>query len=141
MSRARHNAKHRASGGKATAYAGGDSNVMKEAHERKRGGRTEHQEGEGEHAKHRADKRARGGKAHERKHGGRMAHHGDGHTSHHEHGAMHAKPHGHHPGRKRGGGVGANLTPLSTAARISEVTKGEAKEDEPKNPKGEPKNP
>jgi hypothetical protein len=55
---------------------------MKEAHERKRGGKVM---GEGEEPKHRADKRARGGSV---------------------------------PGRKRGGGVGANLTPLSTAARI-----------------------
>lgn len=139
MSRSRH--KHRASGGSATAYAGGDSNVMKEAKERKRGGHVKHhQEVEGEHAKHRGDKRARGGKMehhehgkhHERKHGGRMPMHGDGHTAHHEHGERHAKPH-HTPGRKRGGGVGANLTPLSTAANIKEVTKGEMKEDEPKN--------
>lgn len=97
MSRSRHKA--RAAGGKVMTYAGGDSNVMKEAHERKRGGKVEHEKGEGEAPKHRADKRARGGAA---------------------------------PGRKRGGGVGANLTPLSTAARIKEVTKGEMKEDSPK---------
>lgn len=79
MSRARH--KGRARGG-VVAYSGGESNVMKEAHERKRGGKVM---GEGDEPKHRADKRARGGGV---------------------------------PGRKRGGGVGANLTPLSTAARI-----------------------
>lgn len=138
MSRSRH--MKRAAGGKAVAYSGGDSNVMKEAHERKRGGKVHH-EGEGEEPKHRMDKRARGGKVHHhkkeheaegRKHGGKMEHHGDGHTSHHEHGKMHAKPH-HAPGRKRGGGIGANLTPLSTAARIKEVTKGEYAEDTPKN--------
>lgn len=31
-------------------------------------------------------------------------------------------------GRKRGGGVGANLTPLSTAAKVSQITKGETPE-------------
>ncbi len=31
-------------------------------------------------------------------------------------------------GRKRGGGVGANLTPLSTAAKVKEITKGEQPE-------------
>lgn len=98
MSRARHKEmKERAAGGKVVAYSGGDSNVMKEAHERKRGGKVHHVEGEKPH--HRADKRARGG--------GVSA-----------------------PGRKRGGGIGANLTPLSTAARIKEVTKGEQKEGE-----------
>ena len=87
MSRAR----HRAKGGsvKETVYAGAGSNVLKEAEERKRGGKVMH--GEGEMPKHRADKRARGGGV----------------------------------GRKRGGGVGANLMPLSTAAKIKEVTKGE----------------
>jgi hypothetical protein len=33
------------------------------------------------------------------------------------------------PGRKRGGGIGANLTPLSTAARVKHVTKGEEPEE------------
>lgn len=87
MSRAR----HRAAGGsvKQTVYAGEGSNVLKEAAERKRGGKVS--EGEGEMPKARADKRARGGGV----------------------------------GRKRGGGVGANLTPLSTAAKVKEITKGE----------------
>ena len=87
MSRARHK---RAMGGKATVYAGEGSNVLKEAEERKRGGRIEHMEGEGEKAKERHDrpKRAKGG-------------------------------------RVKGEGVGANLTPLSTAAKIKEVTKSE----------------
>jgi hypothetical protein len=126
----------RASRGKATVYAGEGSNVLKEAHERKRGGKVEHH-GEGEKGKRRHDRkeRARGGhvshregsayeEAHEsaaerkreaaegRKRGGGMKHHA--------------------PGRKRGGGIGANLTPLSTAARIKEVTKGEQAEDSPK---------
>ena len=121
MSRARHEAKKKASGGKAVAYNAADSNVMKEAHERKKGGRVHHH-GEGEEAKHRSDRK-------ERKHGGGVHH--SGHPKHHADGgvAHHKKMHHHTPGRKRGGGVGANLTPLSTAARIKEVTKGESSED------------
>lgn len=88
MSRSRHKA--RASGG-AVAYSGGDSNVMKEAKERKRGGGVS---GEGEKAKARMDhkKRATGGAV--------------------------------TPGRKRGGSVGSNLHPLSTAAKTTKI-KGE----------------
>ena len=89
MSRSRHKA--RAKGGR-TVYAGAGSNVLKEADERKRGGKVM---GEGDKPKHKGDRRARGG-----------------HIS--------------APGRKRGGGIGANLTPLSTAARTTKVTKGEA---------------
>lgn len=109
MSRARHKEMKRASGGRAVAYAGGDSNVMKEAHERKRGGKVEHH-GEGEMAKERHDmkKRARGGKME------------------HEKGKHHP---GHHKGRARGGKIGANRMPLSTAANIKEITKGESAED------------
>ena len=105
MSRLKH--KKRASGGKADVYAGGDSNVLKEAMERKRGGKVEHMEGEGEMAKERHDrpKRAKGGKA-----------------EHHE-------KHLAKGGRVKGEGVGANRTPLSTAAKISEVTPGEQAED------------
>lgn len=91
MSRARH--MKRASGG-AVAYAGGSSNVMKEAHERKRGGRVHHAEGEEHKGKH--DRRARGGSV----------------------GAAAA------PGRKRGGGIGSDKRPLSSAATISHI-KGE----------------
>ena len=117
MSRARHKAK----GGKAVAYNAADSNVMKEAHERKKGGRVHHH-GEGEEAKHRSDRK-------ERKHGGGVHH--SGHPKHHADGGVehHKKMHHGTPGRKRGGGIGANLTPLSTAARIKEVTKGESSED------------
>lgn len=86
MSRARHKA--RADGGKVTTYAGGDSNVMKEAKERKKGGGVT---GEGDAPKLRADVKTRG--------------------------------------RARGGGIGANLKPLSTAANIKKVTKGEVSED------------
>ena len=112
MSRARHT--KRAMGGKATVYAGEGSNVLKEAEERKRGGRIEHMEGEGEKAKGRHDRpaRKRGGKVEheELKHGGKAEHH---------------EKHRAKGGRIRGEGVGANLTPLSTAAKIREVTKGE----------------
>ena len=105
MSRLKH--KKRAAGGKADVYAGADSNVLKEAMERKRGGKVEHMEGEGEMAKERHDrpKRAKGGKA-----------------EHHE-------KHRAKGGRVKGEGVGANRTPLSTAAKISEVTPGEQAED------------
>lgn len=113
MSRARHK---RAMGGatKADVYAGEGSNVLKEAMERKRGGKVEHMEGEGEHAKERHDrpKRARGGRMEPevRKHGGK------------------AEKHRAKGGRVKGEGVGANLTPLSTAAKIKEVTPGEQAE-------------
>lgn len=86
--------RHRAMGGsvKETVYAGEGSNVLREAKERKKGGKV--MSGEGEMPKPRADKRARGGAV----------------------------------GRKRGGGVGANLTPLSTAAKTSQITPGETPE-------------
>lgn len=86
MSRAR----HRARGGstKAVAYSGGDSNVMKEAHERKRGGKVHH--GEGEMPK-----------------------------------ARHDRP---HRGRARGGRIGADKAPLTTAAKVKHVTPGEEPE-------------
>jgi hypothetical protein len=81
MSRAR----HRASGGKVSKYNAQDSNVMKEAEEKKKGGRV----------------------------------HGEGSSS---------KPRSDRPGRKRGGRIGANLMPLSTAAKVTHVTKGEGPE-------------
>jgi hypothetical protein len=130
MSRSRH--MKRARGGRdyqnefsrGTVYAGAGSNVLKEAEERKRGGKVD---GEGEKGKHRADKRARGGKAerkeerkeHERKRGGKVEHEKERKAG----GAV-------SPGRKRGGGIGANLTPLSTAARFKEAVKGEQSEDQ-----------
>ena len=118
MSRSRHMKRAKGGAVKETVYAGEGSNVLKEAEERKRGGKVH---GEGEKGKHRADKRARGGHV-----SGHPKHHADGGEAHHAH--MHSKT----PGRKRGGGIGANLTPLSTAARIKEVTKGESSEDEGK---------
>ena len=108
MSRARHKM-NKGGSVKPDVYAGEGSNVLKEAMERKRGGKVEHMEGEGEKPKHRKDhaERKRGGKAEHEKHRAKG-------------------------GRVKGEGVGANLTPLSTAARIREVTKGEEPEDSPK---------
>ena len=123
MSRARHEERKRAKGGKVAVYAGEGSNVLKEAHERKRGGRVHHGEGEAAKERHDHKKRARGGKvkhesaAEERAEDG-MKH--GGHVKHHP---------GHHKGRARGGKVGSNRMPLSTAANIKEVTKGESAED------------
>lgn len=138
MSRARHHEHKRARGGstKPVWEAGGGTNAAKEAEEKtegehlKKGGRVHH--GEGEHPKHRADKRKRGGKVekmevHEtmkRAHGGEVHHEVKEKSMKHHHG-MHV------PGRKMGGGVGANRTPLSTAATIKKVVKGEENEGEP----------
>ena len=82
MSRARH--MKRAEGGKVVAYNAADSNVMKEARERKRGGRVH--EGEGEKAHHRMDKKK----------------------------------------RARGGAVGADKRPLSSAANFKKLPMEEA---------------
>lgn len=122
-------------------------------HKRKHGG---HVEGEGEALKHGAHKRARGGKvghhhavAHEghspghHAHGGHVSgprHHHSEHAEekhHHDvkHHSMAHKEHAHGshiPGRKRGGGIGANRMPLSTAANIKEVVPGERGEDQDK---------
>ena len=116
MSRARHMKKAAGGGVKPVVFAGEGSENLKEARERKKGGRIHHEEGEGEHAKHRADhkKRARGGKV-----DGHPKHHADGGVAHHAH--MHK--------RASGGRIGANRMPLSTAATIKEVTKGEQSED------------
>lgn len=128
MSRARHKRhEERAAGGKVVAYTAGDSNVMKEAHERKRGGRVHH--GEGEEGKHHAGKRKRGGKVeamghghhhhehaslhgtHHRKHGGKVEH-----EKHDEHGHEHE-----HKKRARGGAVGSDKRPLSSAANVKRL--------------------
>ena len=97
MSRARHKM-NKGGGVKPVWNAGGEQNAAKEALERKRGGKVEHMEGEGEKPKHRHDRaeRKRGGKAEHEKHRAKG-------------------------GRVKGEGVGANLTPLSTAARIKEA--------------------
>jgi hypothetical protein len=121
MSRARH--KHRASGGKLSSKpefeAGGESNAAKEAEERKHGGKVKHH-GEGEKSKHRGDKaprRARGGKVSHEPH-----HEVKSHSMKHHHGM-------HIPGRKRGGGIGSNLHPLTTAAKVTHITPGEQPEE------------
>lgn len=96
---AKHHKKHREDGGKVEpsvheeAYAGGGSNVEKEAEEKKHGGKVRHH----------------------RKHGG----HVDG-------------DHGHRrmdrPGRKRGGSVGADMHPLSSAAKVKDADGHKAEE-------------
>lgn len=126
MSRARHK---RAEGGRLSSEpkwnAGGTQNAAKEAEEKKRGGKVHH--AEGEHAKHRADKRKRGGHVEkheeERKHGGGVHHEGVGMLKHVKKHSMA------HKGRARGGRIGANLMPLSTAARVKHVTPGEQPEE------------
>jgi len=135
MSRARH--KMRASGGGLSSEpkwnAGGDQNAAKEAEEKKKGGRV-HAKAEGDKAKDRADKRARGGhvkkKDAERKDGGAVEERKRGgsvdgdavHKSVKQHSML-------HKGRARGGRIGANLTPLSTAARVKHTTPGETPEE------------
>ena len=90
MSRARHEKKHKASGGRAHEVVSGNPDVLKEAHskepydegdERKRGGKVKKHVGEpeGKKAKHRMD-----------------------------------RP-GMHKGRKSGGRVGSDKSPLSSA--------------------------
>ena len=134
MSRHRHKA--RGGGTKEVWEAGEKTNAAKEAEDKeegsrglKKGGRAHHR-GEGEAPKRGAHKRARGGHVmHHHEHAEEKHHHAvKGHSMHHtEH------HHGSHAvGRKRGGGVGANRTPLSTAANIKEVVKGEYGEDEAK---------
>jgi hypothetical protein len=111
MSRSRHK---RAKGGKVHWNAGEEQPAAKEAEERKHGG---HVHGEGEHAKHRVDRRARGGGVH-----GEEPHHAVKEKSmHHKHG-MHV------PGRKRGGGVGSDRTPLTSAANVKHIIPGEQEE-------------
>lgn len=121
MSRARHHKEHerkRARGGQ-VAYAGGDSNVMKEAKERKHGGRIKH-EAEGEEAHERHDRERKRGGAVARKRGGRV-HHG---KHRRDGGPTGSEGEGHERNRARGGGIGSNERPLSTAARTSKL-KGE----------------
>lgn len=119
MSRARHKRHHghKAEGGPVT-WKGGNQRVIAEAHERKHGGRVHHEHGEGEEAKHHAGKRKRGGRAH----------HKDEHGHHHE-----------HHKRARGGAVGSDKRPLSSAASIKFLPeeKGGGKGAGPANEQGE----
>jgi hypothetical protein len=97
-----HHGKHHARGG-ATGAGGsrehevvsGNPDVLKEAHE---------QHGSRKHGGHVGKHR------HHRRKGGHVPHHEAGHVEGH-----HKKHHMGRPGRKRGGGVGANDSPLSTA--------------------------
>lgn len=110
MSRSRHKERKRTKGG-VVAYTAGDSNVMKEAHERKRGGRVHHMEGEGEEHERKDRKRRRGGRMeheHHRRHGGHMEHEKE-------------RRRGGRVKKASGGEIGANEKPLSTAARTSKV--------------------
>lgn len=133
--------------------AGGTQNAAKEAEELKKGGRVKHH-GEGDKAKHRADrpKRAKGGHvtahaAHSKDgthHDVKTHHNGmhvdgtGGEMTKRAHGGALNKPvheghphHNLHPhkrargGRLRGEGMGADKTPLTTAAKIKEVVPGE----------------
>jgi hypothetical protein len=64
-------------------------------------------------------KRARGGHVtHQHTHGGHVYHEHHGKVTHH-----------HVRGRKRGGGVGADKTPLTTAAKVKHITPGEQPEE------------
>ena len=148
MSRARH--KMRASGGglssKPEWEAGGNSNAAKEAEEKKHGGKVHH--AEGEHGKKRADKRARGGHVskheghhgkhhsmhmhvHHKKKGGEVECHADGGSVGSPHEMHEVKHHSmkHHRGRARGGRIGADKAPLTTAAKVHHITKGEQPEE------------
>lgn len=68
--------------------------------------------------------------AEERRRGGKVMHHGEGEMGKKRHDRARARG-GMIPGRKSGGGVGANLTPLSTAARVKHLP-GTETEDEHK---------
>ena len=130
MSRARHHL--RAGGGKlvkAEWEAGGKSEAAHEAEEKKRGGKVHH--AEGEEAKKRADKRARGGhvkKEHkERAKGGGVKTDGVGNHAEEIHSVKHHSMI-HKKGRARGGAVGADKKPLTTAAKVKHITPGEKPE-------------
>ena len=133
MSRARHKEHKRAEGGRLSSEpkwnAGGEQNAAKEAEEKKKGGRVHGHEHE-EHAKKRMDKRAAGGVI-ARKHGGKAEHE----SKAEEHREYEKEKKHMHKGRAKGGRIGANLMPLSTAARVKHVTKGE--EPEEGGPEGE----
>lgn len=99
--KARHKA-HRAKGG-IVAYAGGDSNVAHEAEEVAPSKETNNETDAESRAKAKFKPYKKGGKAH--KHGGKV-HHAEGKMAHHR---LDRK------GRKTGGRVGADKSPLSSA--------------------------
>jgi hypothetical protein len=107
-----------------------ESNVVPEAEgkRRKHGGRTKHAEGghvshHGKHHVSHAHHEAAVVVHHHRKHGGEAMKHvdGEGHKGHRRLDR---------PGRKRGGGVGADMTPLTTAAKTTQASAHHADADE-----------
>lgn len=104
--------KHHAKGG-VVAYAGGDSNVAHEAEEVAPSHETNDETPAESRAKAKFKPYKRGGKAHHAK-GGKAMHHKHGGKVHHAEGKM-----AHHrldrKGRKTGGRVGADKSPLSSA--------------------------
>lgn len=100
---------------KADWNAGGTQNAAKEAEEKNTGGAVKLRASGGA-MKMRADKRARGGSVVAAKATG-----GSVITAKAKGGAV--------PGRARGGGIGADKKPLSSAATVKHVTKGETPED------------
>lgn len=133
MSRSRH--KMRASGGKLSSKpefeAGGGSNAAKEAEEKKRGGKVHHH-AEGEHGKHRADKKARGGHVKHKSKGGEAECHAAGGAVGNLPTEMHEVKHHsmkHSRGRARGGRIGADKAPLTTAAKVKHITPGETSQE------------
>lgn len=135
MSRLRH--KMRADGGKLSSKpvweAGGGTNAAKEAEEKKKGGRVHHH-AEGHKGKHRADKKARGG-AVAKKDGGPVGsvdcHAKGGAVGNFPHEMHEVKHHSmkHSRGRARGGRIGADKAPLTTAAKVKHITPGEVAEE------------
>lgn len=104
-----HGKHHKASGGRTHMVVSGNPDVIKEAEGKESYAKGDEKPG---------DARKHGGKVkhhgkHHRKHGGHVEHHPDGHEmhGHHAHHRADHKPRG----RKRGGGVGADRSPLSTA--------------------------
>ena len=96
---------------------------MSRARHRAKGGKVVHwNAGEEQPAAKEAEERRHGGRAHHMK--------GEGEPSKKRHDRARARG-GMIPGRKSGGGVGANLTPLSTAARVKHLP-GTETEDEHK---------
>ena len=92
----KHHKRHKKGGGRIGLVAEGNPDVLKEADDDKDGDET----------------------GHERKKGGRVK------KEKHEMEGKHAKHRMDRPGRKRGGAVGANTSPLSTAHKAGHGTDG-----------------
>ena len=105
----------RADGGKIDSYTNTPNNVEEEAEgkRRARGGRMADEEHGESAAEEGAEEGAEGGGRKKRARGGALKNlEMDGHKTKHRRLDR--------PGRKRGGGVGATLTPLSTAAKTTQ---------------------